>query len=389
MTVIDESLKQWATPRQAEIVDAVNREGSQRQAAVALGVHPSNVDHALAALRRKAAIAGYAPENDMTKPVPSPYVVKGTSTLYDKEGNQALQWVKTSLDKERFEEVLKEYISWLTQDARGVAKVTPQPKFSDTDTLAVYGIGDPHLGMHSWGKETGADFDLAEAERLNCAAFDRLLTSAPASETALICEVGDLLHADNNSNRTPASGNTLDVDSRHSKVMMVAVRMIRHMIGKALTKHQKVIFWGISGNHDPHSSFAVNLVLAAFYENEPRVEINLSPSPYKMLVFGKVFIGSVHGDGAKMADLPGVFSRDFRKEWGETIYSYIYTGHIHHDSRKEFGGCIVESLRTMAPADAWHHRAGYRAGRDMRVVVHHRNFGEIERHTANVAMVNQ
>lgn len=385
--MIDPELFKYATPRQKELMEAVEKFGSGRAAALALGLAKSGINNALVAVKKKAAMSGYSPEHDMTRSVPSPYVVKGTSTLYDKDGNKALQWVKTSLDRERFDEVLKEYITWLTEEARGVAKVTPPPKFNDADTLVVYGVGDPHLGLHSWGQETGADFDLKKAEELNCSAFDRLVSCAPDSETALICEVGDLLHADNNSNRTPASGNALDVDSRHSKVMMVAARMIRHMIGKALTKHNKVIFWGIRGNHDPHSSFAICLVLAAFYENEPRVVIDLSPGAYKYLKFGKVLLGSVHGDGAKPADMPIIMATDRAKDWGETIFRYIYTGHIHHETRKEIMGCIVESLRTLAAPDAWHNWAGYRAGRDMKAFVHHKDFGEIERHTASVGMV--
>jgi hypothetical protein len=37
-------------------------------------------------VKRKAAIAGYSPEHDMTRTVPEPFVVRGTSTYYDKEG---------------------------------------------------------------------------------------------------------------------------------------------------------------------------------------------------------------------------------------------------------------------------------------------------------------
>ncbi|MES9148553.1 hypothetical protein ABER20_12025, partial [Cutibacterium acnes] len=50
--------------------------------------------------RAKLAKSGWSPEHDMTKTVPEPYMVKGTSTLYDKDGQQVLQWVKTSVDRE-------------------------------------------------------------------------------------------------------------------------------------------------------------------------------------------------------------------------------------------------------------------------------------------------
>lgn len=37
--------------------------------------------------------------------------------------------------------------------------------------------------------------------------------------------------------------------------------------------------------------------------------------------------------------------------------------------------------------DAWHQGQGYRAGRDMQMIVHHREHGEVERHRVDVGMV--
>jgi hypothetical protein len=45
----------------------------------------------------------------------------------------------------------------------------------------------------------------------------------------------------------------------------------------------------------------------------------------------------------------------------------------------------VETLRTLAAKDAWHTAKGYRSMRDTRLIVHHKDCGEIERHTCAVA----
>jgi hypothetical protein len=47
----------------------------------------------------------------------------------------------------------------------------------------------------------------------------------------------------------------------------------------------------------------------------------------------------------------------------------------------------VESFRTLAPADAWSAGMGYRAGRDMFCIVHHRQYGEVERHRCDISML--
>lgn len=363
-----------------ETLDAYEKAGSKAEAARLLGI-PENTYRSRYAAAMRSQIGVVQPEHL------SPYVVKGTSTLYDNEGNQRLQWVKTSLDRERFDAALKEYVEWLAQGAKGVAKPEAAPKSRNADLLSVYPIGDPHLGLFAWAAEAGEDFDLKKAEHLNTSAMARLVDCAPASDEALIIELGDLLHADDSTNQTPTSKHALDVDTRYAKVMQAALRTLKNMISMVLKKHMKVTVWLIGGNHDPHSSFAVAMCLAAFYEKEPRVVIDLSPAAFRYMKFGKVLIGSHHGHGVKMDSLPGIMAADRGSEWGATDYRYWYIGHVHHLSRKEFPGAVVESFRTLAARDAWHAGKGYRAGRDMSLIVHHREFGEIERHRADVAML--
>lgn len=47
---------------------------------------------------------------DVSKFVPDGYAVKGTSTLVDKAGNIAMQWVKTDQDRVRQFEIMQEAI---------------------------------------------------------------------------------------------------------------------------------------------------------------------------------------------------------------------------------------------------------------------------------------
>jgi hypothetical protein len=54
---------------------------------------------------------------------------------------------------------------------------------------------------------------------------------------------------------------------------------------------------------------------------------------------------------------------------------------------KEYRGGVVEYFRTLAARDAWHAGQGYRAGRDMRLIVMHKDYGEVERHRCDVAML--
>ena len=90
--------------------------------------------------------------------------------------------------------------------------------------------------------------------------------------------------------------------------------------------------------------------------------------------------------GAKMDKLPGIMAADQALAWGRTKYRYWWTGHIHHQRLQEFPGASVESFRVLAPKDAWHHQRGYRAGRDMKAVILHKDYGETSRIVVNPQM---
>lgn len=379
-------LRTWATVRQLEYLDAVEAAGTQQLAAIAMGVNVRSLERSMEALRRKAAIQGHAPEHDMTHVAPSPFKVKGVSTYYGEDGKPKGQWVKTQLDGDKHEQALRDFVEAMAQDIKGLSPIIPSPSYSDDDLLCVYPMGDPHFGMHAWWQDAGEDFDLKLAESLTCGAVDRLVNSAPASHTALLLNLGDMFHADNQKN-VSASGHQLDVDGRWAKVQQIGLKAMLHCIKRLLEKHQKVIFRINRGNHDGHSSYALALMVSCYFDNEPRVQVDLSPSVTWYHQFGQVLIGSTHGDTIKGADMLSIMAADEPKKWGETNHRYWYVGHVHHQDTKEYRGGIVEYFRTLAARDAWHAGQGYRAGRDMCLIVLHKQHGEIERHRVDIGML--
>ena len=96
--MIDEGLRQFATVRQLEIIDAFEKYGSLRKTAKGLGVCPGTIQRSLEGLKARAAKQGYSPDHDMTRTVPDGYMVKGVSTYYNAEGKPSGQWVKSSVD---------------------------------------------------------------------------------------------------------------------------------------------------------------------------------------------------------------------------------------------------------------------------------------------------
>lgn len=386
MTIIDPKLLEFATPRQAQFVEASNRLGSMRKAAVELKAHKSTVQDSIKRLKAAAARQGYSPDHDMTRTVPDGFLVKGVSTYYDKDGKPTGQWVKSTVDQDRQTQLLRDFAMGLAEEVKGLAPLTPAPERCDDDLMCVYPLGDPHFGMHAWWQDAGEDFDLKKAEALTCGAVDRLVASAPPAHTALLLNLGDMFHADNQKNQSQ-SGHQLDVDGRWSKVQRVGLQAMIYCARRLLEKHQKVIVRINRGNHDGHSSYALSLMLSCYFHGEPRIEIDLSPATMWYYRFGKVLIGSTHGDTIKGPDMIQIMAADRAADWGATAHRYVYVGHVHHQDVKEYRGGIVEYFRTLAARDAWHAGQGYRAGRDMRLIVLHCEHGEVERHRCDVAML--
>ncbi len=382
------SMLPFALPgSEREGAEALVAYGSVAKAAEALGVAPSTLRGRLSELARRAARAGWAPDADMTKPVPLGFGVKGVSSYYDADGNLRGQWVKTKRDEEHKAELLLDAVQSIAEPFRGLAEPAQAPVLADEDLLCVYPMGDPHIGMYSWAEETGADFDLAIAERNLVAAVDQLVELAPAAKQALIVNLGDFFHADNAQNRTARAGHALDVDTRWAKVLGVGIRAMRRCIDRALQKHERVTVICEIGNHDDQTALMLALCLANYYEREPRVTIDTSPAKFHWMRFGDNLIGVTHGDTVKPHALPGIMACDRPADWGETRHRYWYTGHVHHESVKEFPGCVVETFRTLAPRDAWHAAAGYRSGQDMRMDVVHRTRGRVNRHVVGIDMI--
>jgi hypothetical protein len=153
---------------------------------------------------------------------------------------------------------------------------------------------------------------------------------------------------------------------------------------RALEKHEIVELDMQAGNHDAHTAVMLSLCLAEHYRNNPRVVVDEGPSKYHYREFGECLIGSTHGDTCKLAALAEIMACDQREAWGRTKHRYWYTGHVHHESRKELRGCIVETFRTLAASDAWHAGQGYRSGRSMVCDVLHKTRGRIMRHEVGV-----
>lgn len=175
---------------------------------------------------------------------------------------------------------------------------------------------------------------------------------------------------------TPTSGHQLDADSRYSKVVATAIRILRYAIARMLTKHKKVVVLMAEGNHDIAGAVWLKHIFALLFENEPRVEVIRTEMPYYVYVHGSVLLAFHHGHLKKNDQLPLLFAAQYAKQWGATTKRYCHTGHLHHAEEKEHAGMTVVQHPTIAARDSYATRHGWLADSRMKSIFYHRDHGE-------------
>ena len=281
-----------------------------------------------------------------------------------------LAWAKTEKDANgvaysvllKPEELPSDTLERIRDAFEGMNAAKPVKAHANSmdDLCSLYPLFDVHLGMHAWGRETGAaDYDLGLATGDLRTAFARVMRLTPDSAEAILLIGGDFFHADDDNAVTPQSKHSLDVDGRQFKVLERGVAVLSEVIGNLLAKHQHVTIRILRGNHDIHSHMVLTFALAERYRDEPRVTLQKDPMDMFMFHWGRAAIFAHHGDKGKPQQM-ALYLSDICPFWSETRHRHLFTGHIHHDTGTDFGPIRHESLRAFCPPDAYGARFGGR-----------------------------
>lgn len=323
--------------------------------------------------------------------VPDGTKLKGVSSLYKfdeitGERVQVMQWVKTNQDLDRQLEIVQEAAEALKADI-------PREKpfefagHCNEDLLSQYTITDHHIGMMAKHAEVGEEWNSEIAVDLLVKWFANLIARSPNSKIAVLAQLGDFLHFDGMDAVTPMSKHILDADTRYSIMVNMAIKVLRRIINMLLEKHERVHIIMAEGNHDMASSIWLRAMLSDKYADEPRITVDNTHLPFYAYEWGSTSLFYHHGHKNKMAQVSKTFAGMFREMYGRTEFSYVHMGHYHHIDQKEDSLMVVEQHPTMATKDAYSARGGYLSKRAASLIVYHKKYGEMERHTTRPEMV--
>lgn len=312
--------------------------------------------------------------------------VKGKTTLVNAEGRIITQHIMERADAQQQRAALDAVVAALSEKLPRVS-IMPAPRGTNAELLNFFCLTDAHFGMLAWREETGSGYDIEIAEQLITDWFAAAIDLAPDAHTAVLAQLGDFLHYDSMETVTPASKHVLDSDSRLQKIIRVVVRTVRRVIDMLLQKHQQVHIIMAQGNHDPASSAWLREMLAAMYENEPRITVDNSPSLYYAYEWGRTALYMHHGHKRGVNNVDATLAGMFREIYGRSKYAYAHIGHLHSDEGRKSGLMYVERHETLAAPDAYAAGGGWLSGRSAKVISYHKEYGEVSRLTLRPEMV--
>lgn len=356
-----------------EALDAFERFGNKKEAAASLGLSYTTFHHRLTVAQVDPAIQG-AMDAVHTRMVPSHAWLK--STKPDGDGLTYSVFLKTGKIEPTFAD-MAQTIRDAMQDVAPPAYVAA-PKAPEALT-AIFPVADLHIGMLADGEEVGEDWDSKIAGRVFSDTFARIVSVTPPAGTAILAQLGDLMHVDDQRNVTPQNKHQLDADTRYFKVLRTAVQAMKWAIEELRKKYPRVVYRGVRGNHDMTAHHAVTLALAEYYRNTPEVDIIESAADFYVHEFGVNMIVLHHGDRAKPERLVHFSAAQWPEIWGRTKNRLALSGHFHHAARKEIGGMAFESVGTIIPRDAYAYSHGYSAERSLVSIVIDEKDGEVSR----------
>jgi hypothetical protein len=248
--------------------------------------------------------------------------------------------------------------------------------------LLVLDPADIHIGKLCSAFESGEAYDNQIAVKRVLEGVRGILSKASSFNIDKILFIGgnDILHIDN-PKRTTTSGTPQDTDGMWHSNFLIAKQLYVDVLEILLTVAD-VHFTFNPSNHDYTNGFFLAQVVETYFKNCKNITFDCSISHRKYYKYHNNLIGTSHGDGAKMLDLPMLMATEEPVYWSESEHRYVYVHHLHHKWSKDVMSVCVEGLRSPSGTDSWHHRNGYQhAPKAVEAFLHSKVHGQIARLT--------
>ena len=124
------------------------------------------------------------------------------------------------------------------------------------------------------------------------------------------------------------------------------------------SKNTEVVF--VPGNHDEYVGWHLVNWLKTYFRGVNRITFDISPKYRKYISYGNTALMFNHGDAIKPEKLAGIFPIEYREEWSQHEYFYIFCGDKHTELSQDFNGIKFYRLPALTAATSkWEDKNGY------------------------------
>lgn len=237
------------------------------------------------------------------------------------------------------------------------------PKYKDVENfgeILEIDIADFHLGLLSDENEVGESYNLDIAINYFNSCIDNIIRRAEKRKFSkiILVNLGDFIHV-NNSEGTTAKGTKQDSCGRITTIFTKALDMLIDCVDK-LAEIAPIEVVSVSGNHDREISFYLFSSLEKAFRKDDRITFNVGPNPFKAKRYGKILLGWTHGD-VKKENITDWMQVHYSKDYGESNWREIHSGHFHSQGIIDKAGILVRYLPKICAASSWEHTNGYNA----------------------------
>lgn len=282
---------------------------------------------------------------------------------------------------EGFENFYSQLLKELSELPNKPSSVFRQRPVADEGYLLVVDPCDIHINKLADAYEVGEEYNSQIAVQRVKEGVEGIIekTKGFSIDKILFIAGNDILNIDT-PKKTTTAGTIQDTDVNWYRGFLMAKEVYIDVI-KRLLEISDVHFVHNPSNHDFLQSWFLADVIQTYFKDCTNITFDCNLQHRKYFTYGSNLIGSTHGDGAKIADLPLLMAHE-AKDWSSCKHKYIYTHHVHHKSSKDYMGVNVEAMRSASGTDGWHHRNGYlHAPKAIEGFLHSKEHGQIARIT--------
>lgn len=235
-------------------------------------------------------------------------------------------------------------------DLKQAKKFSETRQYKDGGLVLEIDLADVHVGNES------LSFDELRNRVVNLISEIKHRSVGLTFEKIYLVQLGDILHFDNFGRQT-TSGTHVTYGMNFHTMFESAMELMIWVI-EELSSISKVEVINIYGNHDKINSYTLAKAIDAYFRMNKDVVIDATPNIRKFRKIGVSSVAFLHGDMPK-SNIYDVFQKEARKLFGETLYSELHLGHLHHEISLEKSGVIVRYVPSITIPDEWHRANGY------------------------------